>query len=148
MVRPAKSARNGRTNTGYNNGGHASARPTLSPADQFMALSDSDKEAIFRELERPIGKSETREMTASERRQWEIVRRGRGRPKIGKGTVPVSLTIEKELLRWLDAYARDKGLSRARLVRIALESFREDVRRYQRVAKFPEERSSSLGRRS
>jgi hypothetical protein len=133
MVRSAKPVRKQKSNASHDIG---RARPSgqLSPIDQFMALSDFEKEAIFLGFDRPIDEAQTREMTAAERRRWEKAKRTRGRPKIGKGTIAVSLTIEKELLRWIDSYAREKHLSRARLVGIALESFRENVGRYQRIS--------------
>ena len=40
---------------------------------------------------------------------------GRGRPKLGKGTRVVSVTVEIDLLRRADAYARKAGLKRAEL---------------------------------
>ena len=73
--------------------------------------------------------------TAAERRRWDAARRrGRGRPKIGKGTAVVSVTIERDLLAWADAYAKKMGLTRARLVGVVLESMRHNVRRYRTVA--------------
>jgi hypothetical protein len=40
---------------------------------------------------------------------------GRGRPKLGKGTRVVSVTVEIDLLERADAYARKAGLKRAEL---------------------------------
>jgi hypothetical protein len=39
-----------------------------------------------------------------------------GRPKIGKGSKTISLTVEKDLLARADAYAKRNGISRAKLV--------------------------------
>ncbi|HWE97832.1 MAG TPA: hypothetical protein VG269_28005 [Tepidisphaeraceae bacterium] len=38
-----------------------------------------------------------------------------GRPKLGKGTRVVSVTVEIDLLKRADAYAKQKGLKRAEL---------------------------------
>lgn len=105
-----------------------------SPVDQFLALSDYEKEAISREFDRPIHSSQMRPLTPAERRQWEKARRGRGRPKIGKGTQVVSITVEKDLLKWVDAYAKKIGFSRARLFGSALQEMRENVRRYRLIS--------------
>ena len=40
---------------------------------------------------------------------------GRGRPKLGKGTRVVSVTVEIDLLKRADAYAKKMGLKRAEL---------------------------------
>jgi hypothetical protein len=42
-------------------------------------------------------------------------RMGRGRPKLGKGTRVVSVTVEIDLLKRADAYAKQMGLKRAEL---------------------------------
>jgi hypothetical protein len=39
-----------------------------------------------------------------------------GRPKIGKGAKTISLTVEKDLLDQADAYAKQHGITRAKLV--------------------------------
>src|SRR4051812_29504233 len=131
-TKDAKATRNGKPNaiaTNARGRAKAGAAAALGPVDRFLALSDYEKEAVYRELDRPVPQSETRPMTAAERRRWEKAKRKVGRPKIGNGTAVVSVTVEKDLLAWADAYAREKGLSRARLVGIALESFRDNVRR-------------------
>jgi len=40
---------------------------------------------------------------------------GRGRPKLGKGTKIVSVSVEADLLKAADAYAASQGLKRAEL---------------------------------
>lgn len=135
-----KAKRNGMPGDIRGNGTDRAATPALGPVDRFMALSDDEKETIHRELDRPVPPSGTRPMTAAERRQWEKAKRKVGRPKIGKGTAVVSVTVERDLLAWADAYAKEKGLSRARLVGIALDSFRDGIRRYRLVSKAHDER--------
>lgn len=62
----------------------------------------------------------------SARRRWLKARRKPGRPKTGRGSKVISVSIEKELLTRSDRLARKMGISRARLIagslRIILEA--------------------------
>jgi hypothetical protein len=49
-----------------------------------------------------------------------VEKTGRGRPKLGKGTRAVSVTVEIDLLERADAYARKLDLKRAELFRQGL----------------------------
>ena len=44
-----------------------------------------------------------------------------GRPKIGRGTKMVAVTIEKGLLKRADAYAKRHGIKRARMIAQGLQ---------------------------
>ncbi|MBI4583130.1 MAG: hypothetical protein HY717_03810 [Planctomycetes bacterium] len=48
-------------------------------------------------------------------------RRKRGRPRIGKGSKRILVTVERDLLRRSDAFAKKKKLSRAQLIARGLE---------------------------
>lgn len=89
----------------------------------FDTLSDEQKRQVSEYLEREEVTREFRPLTAAQRRRWERIKRKPGRPKLGKGTKVVSVTVEKGLLSRADAYAKRAGLTRARFVGIALESF-------------------------
>jgi hypothetical protein len=56
--------------------------------------------------------------------QKQIHRQARkvGRPKLGKGSAIVSLSVEKELLARADAYAKREGLGRSELFIRGLKS--------------------------
>ncbi|MGD0771145.1 MAG: ribbon-helix-helix protein, CopG family [Tepidisphaeraceae bacterium] len=58
----------------------------------------------------------TRPLNSKERKLWEQAKRGRGRPKIGKGAKKVSISLENDLLRKADAIARKRGLNRSELI--------------------------------
>jgi hypothetical protein len=98
--------------------------PPHSTGAKFNSLTPEEKEEVWRFYDRPIPLSETRPLTPAERRQLKQDKMKVGRPRIGTGTKIVSLTVEKGLLAWADAYAKQHGLSRARLVAQALESLR------------------------
>lgn len=95
----------------------------------FDALSASKKERIFRELDTKSTEqllAESRPLNAAQRATWRRIRKKMGRPRIGKGTANVSITLEKDLLRKADRYAKIHGMSRSQLiaqgVRAVLES--------------------------
>jgi hypothetical protein len=90
-----------------------------SAIDEFIALPDSEKARIVREIEAQTPSerlARSRPLNAQERRQWRRFKNKLGRPRVGKGAKTISLTVEKELLAEADAYARKHGLSRAGVV--------------------------------
>ena len=91
----------------------------------FDALSDEQKRQVSEYLDRPEAAREFRPLSGAQRRRWDRIRRKPGRPKLGKGTKVVSITVERGLLGRADAYAKAAGLSRARLVSLALTSLLE-----------------------
>jgi hypothetical protein len=89
-----------------------------SAIDQFIALSDAQKERIVAQIEAETPQrrlARSRPLNARERKQWRRFKAKTGRPRIGKGAKTISLTVERGLLRQADAYARRHGLSRAAL---------------------------------
>ena len=94
----------------------------LSGYEQFAALSDVEKENVWKECDREIPLSETRPLIASERRQWERIKKKMGRPVKGKGSKVISLSVERELLEKADRYAKKNGMTRAALVAAGLHT--------------------------
>lgn len=93
--------------------------------DEFMALPDAEKERIYAELDAEPPESRlarSRPLNARERKQWQRFKAKMGRPKVGKGAKTISLTVERDLLRQADAYARRHGLTRAALVAKGLQA--------------------------
>jgi hypothetical protein len=91
----------------------------------FDALSPAEKERIVQELERTptaelIARSKplTRSQAALQRamRQQIKQRRGRGRPKIGKGSKLVAVTLEAGFLEEVDRFARARKLKRSEMI--------------------------------
>jgi hypothetical protein len=67
---------------------------------------------------RPSGKMSPK-LVAAEKRVRAAIRkehRGRGRPVVGKGAERVTTSIERGLLKEVDAYAEAKGISRAEMI--------------------------------
>jgi hypothetical protein len=57
-----------------------------------------------------------RALNARERKQWKKVRRKMGRPKIGKGAKRVMVSLEAQLLKESDAFAKRHQLSRSQMI--------------------------------
>jgi hypothetical protein len=90
-----------------------------SDIEAFIALPDSEKDKVVREIEAesPAQRlARSRPLNAAERAQWRRFKRKMGRPKIGGGARTISLTVERNLLKRADAYAKRHGISRAKLV--------------------------------
>ena len=95
-----------------------------SPIEEFLSLSDAEKEKVYQSVDREFSRKETRPLTAAERAAWKKFRerrRLRGRPKVGQGAKVVSVTIEGGLLKRADALAKREGVSRAKVVARGLE---------------------------
>jgi len=58
----------------------------------------------------------TRPLSSRERKLWEQAKRGRGRPKVGKGARKISISLEGDLLHKADALAKKKGVNRSELI--------------------------------
>jgi len=95
------------------------------PVAEFDALSDFQKEQIWRELDQLSTeeiKAKSRPLNADESELWRRFKRKAGRPKIGKGVKVVSIGVEKDLLKRADALARRRGVNRSALVAEALKA--------------------------
>src|SRR5690348_2458398 len=88
--------------------------------EEFIALPDAEKERIYQEIENESTESmlaRSRPLNARERAQWRRFK-AKGR-KVAK---TISLTIEKDLLKRADAYAKRYGMTRAALVAQGLQA--------------------------
>ena len=81
----------------------------FSPAQKQQIVQEIESETPQQRLTR------SRPLNAREKRQWRRFKAKMGRPKVGKGAKTISRTVEKELLKLADAYAKRHGISRARL---------------------------------
>lgn len=81
--------------------------------EQFDAMSPAEKEAVYAEVDRPIPRSQLRPLTAAERARWARFKKRLGRPKIGLGAKPVTVSIERGRLERIDAFLKRHGLARS-----------------------------------
>jgi len=96
---------------------------------RYGQMTEAQFDALAAALDRPIEFSETRPLTAAERRRWERTKRRPGRPRRGNGVRVISLSVEQSLLEQADLAARNAGLSRAALFEMGLRRVLKTVRR-------------------
>lgn len=92
-----------------------SAKKERSGYDEFMALSDAEKERVWESFNREIPLSETRPLNARERAEWERAKRSKW-----VSVEEVKVYVERGLLGRADAYAEAHGMTRAQLVAAGL----------------------------
>jgi hypothetical protein len=80
---------------------------------------ENDFSALDR-LARSITPDKLRALTPDLQRRWEAAKRGRPKKLPGTTSVPTLITVEPQLLRRADAFAKKTGLSRSQLFSDAL----------------------------
>ena len=91
--------------------------------ERFIAMIDAQRDAEVAKFDAPTDLAKTRALSPSDRALHTKARRKAGRPKVDRGTVVISLSVERGLLADVDTYARKRGLPRASLVALALRGF-------------------------
>ena len=99
-------------------------------AHDFEALSEAQKQEFIAE----VRAAPSRPLTPAERKEWKqfmertqpaaasSAKRKGGRPKFGKhGVKVIALSVERDLLKRADAYAKEQGLKRAELFTQAIQ---------------------------
>lgn len=85
----------------------------------FDALPAAEKERIYREIDRtPTAEllAKSKPLTRAQMALHQQARRRRGRPKIGKGSKLVAVTLEAGLLEEVDRFAKKKNLKRSEMI--------------------------------
>ena len=88
----------------------------------YSAMSAADLDAQTEKFDQEFIVREGRSLTRSLQRKLLSARRKRGRPRVGKGSKRVLITLERGLLQRSDAFARRKRLSRSQLIALGLEA--------------------------
>jgi hypothetical protein len=94
----------------------------LSPIEEFLSLSDAEKEKVVAEFDKEFVIDTFRPLTPAERRIWRRHKKKMGRPVKGHGHKVISVSVEKELLKRADAYAKKQRMTRAALIARGLEN--------------------------
>ncbi|HWE02789.1 MAG TPA: hypothetical protein VG326_10310 [Tepidisphaeraceae bacterium] len=85
----------------------------------FEKLSAAEKERIYRAIDAsPPEKlwAESKPPTVGDRKRFaRVAKKMGGRPKVGKGSKVVSISVEADLLKSADAYAKRLGIGRTEL---------------------------------
>ena len=82
----------------------------------FLKMTPEQRTRAAREFDREIDFKETRPLSAKGKELWQRAKRGRGRPRVGKGSAKVLVTLERGLLEAADDFARKNRISRSALV--------------------------------
>ncbi len=92
-------------------------------SQKLMAMSEAQRDAIVAPYENGVDESEFRPLTAAERRRFETWRknakanrRKAGRPVVGAGSKLIAVSIERDLLKEADRYAKAHAMKRAQLI--------------------------------
>ncbi len=88
----------------------------VSPVDRFLALSDAEKDAEVAPFEKGTDPKDWKPLNCTQRKQWKRIKKKLGRPKIGKGSKMVAVTIEIDLLKRMDAFAKAHKLKRSQAI--------------------------------
>jgi hypothetical protein len=99
----------------------ANKRKSSSSIDRFLSLSDAQKEAEYRKIDREFDPALGKPLTPDERKLWRRTKRRIGRPVVGQGSKMVPVTIERGLLQRVDKFARQHKLKRSQMVAQGLE---------------------------
>jgi hypothetical protein len=87
---------------------------------EYRAMTAAELRLATREFdsELPAGADGLlgRPLNLREQRQWNIVQKKKGRPRIGKGVKRVLVSLETDLLHRSDEFARQNHLSRSQMV--------------------------------
>jgi hypothetical protein len=86
---------------------------------KMTKTDENDFEALDR-LARSITLGKLRPLTPEQRTRWEAAKRGRPKKPPGTKAVPTLITVEPQLLRRADAYAKKARISRSQLFSDAL----------------------------
>jgi hypothetical protein len=101
------------------------AQDDVLTGEKFDAMTDDERAEVIAEIEAETPQqrlARSRPMNAEERAWWKRTKKKlAGRPKLGKhGAKIVSVTVEKDLLKQADAYAKANGMKRSELFAISV----------------------------
>jgi hypothetical protein len=88
---------------------------TPSPYEKFAALSEAQKEQVYREVDHPDFALSARPMSKRMRALWGRTKKKGGRPRVGRAATRVLISIERGLLETADAVAKRQNMSRSEL---------------------------------
>ncbi len=92
---------------------------------EYWELSTEELAAATIPFDEPFVAEKSRPLTSEERKQWQRVKRKRGRPKVAQGFQRVSLSLEGGLLKRATALAKKRRITRSQLFTLAIEAVLE-----------------------
>jgi hypothetical protein len=86
---------------------------------KYWRMTQTELADATREFDQEFIADKARPMSVRERAQDRRARR-QGRPRIGKGSQKIHMTLERGLVKQADKFARQKGMPRSELIARAL----------------------------
>ena len=88
----------------------------------YTEMNTRELAEATREFDEPFVIDRGRPLGAAMREQHRrAARRGRGRPRVGKGSERINITIERDLLARADAVAQQQKIGRSEMIASALK---------------------------
>ncbi|QOV88802.1 type II toxin-antitoxin system HicB family antitoxin [Humisphaera borealis] len=87
----------------------------------YSKLPPAELEKLAAGLSGPVDPARMKPLTATQQREESRARRKAGRPRVGAGAEKLRVSMERTLLKRVDAYARKKGVSRSELIAESLK---------------------------
>jgi Ribbon-helix-helix protein, copG family len=85
-------------------------------AKPISRRNEAELDAMSVEFDREFIADTFGPLTPQAKRRWRHARRKRGRPRVGAGAQPITVTIEKTLLKRVDRIAKRRHTTRAELI--------------------------------
>ena len=87
---------------------------------RYEEMTTAEFREATKEFDREFIAERARPMSAAERARDRELRRGRGRPRIGKGAEKINVCLERDLLASVNRLAKERGIRRSTLIAQAL----------------------------
>ena|SRR3990172_300544 len=87
----------------------------------YWEMTAAELEQATKQFNEPSAADRSRPLKPAERKQWTRAKRKKGRPKVGNGCTRVSVSMERGLLKRVTALAKQRRVSRSRLLAEVLE---------------------------
>lgn len=94
---------------------------------QFEEMTTRELAKATVDLDREFIADTFGELDEASRRQWERIRKKRGRPRRGRGAKAISVTVDKALLVRTDRLAKKLKVSRAAIIEHGLRRVLREV---------------------
>lgn len=87
----------------------------------YWEMTANELAEATKQFDEPQVIDRSRPLNAAKRKQWNRMKRKRGRPRTGQGFKRVSVSMEQGLLKRVTALAKTRRISRSKLMAQVLE---------------------------
>lgn len=85
------------------------------PSKPYQKMTSRELATATRQFDKEFVVDKSRALSDEEKKQWQRMKRKRGRPKVGQGHQRVSVSMEQSLLKRVTQLAKKRGVSRSKL---------------------------------